>query len=60
MNKCVFEVPDTFLRVFMCIQHVNAYHKCLKQFMERFQGKYIDNYLCWFRYLEQSKKVAHK
>ncbi|MGW9103409.1 IS1595 family transposase [Priestia megaterium] len=45
------------------IQHVNAYHKRLKQFMERFQGvatKYLDNYLYWFRYLEQSKKVAHK
>lgn len=45
------------------IQHVNAYHKRLKQFMERFQGvatKYIDNYLYWFRYLEQSKKVAHE
>lgn len=45
------------------IQHVNVYHKRLKQFMERFQGvatKYLDNYLYWFRYLEQSKKVAHK
>ena len=45
------------------IQHVNDYHKRLKQFMERFQGvttKYLDNYLYWFRYLEQSKKVAHK
>lgn len=44
------------------IQHVNAYHKRLKQFMERFQGvatKYLDNYLYWFRYLEQSKKVSH-
>lgn len=48
---------------FYHIQHVNAYHKRLKQFMERFQGvetKYLDNYLFWFRYLEQSKKVAHK
>lgn len=45
------------------IQHVNAYHKRLKQFMNRFQGvatKYLDNYLFWFRYLEHSKKVAHK
>lgn len=45
------------------IQHVNAYHKRLKQFMERFQGvatKYLDNYLFWFRYLERSKKVARK
>lgn len=45
------------------IQHVNAYHKRLKQFMVRFQGvatKYLDNYLFWYRYLEQSKKVAHK
>jgi transposase-like protein len=45
------------------IQHVNAYYKRLKDFMERFQGvatKYLDNYLYWFRYLEQSKKVAHK
>lgn len=45
------------------IQHVNAYHKRLKKFMERFQGvatKYLDNYLFWFRYLEQSKKVDHK
>lgn len=45
------------------IQHVNAYHKRLKKFMERFQGvatKYLDNYLFWFRYLEQSKKVVHK
>ncbi|MDU3869237.1 MAG: IS1595 family transposase [Bacillus paranthracis] len=45
------------------IQHVNAYHKRLKQFMERFQGvatKYLDNYLYWFRYLEQSKEVAQK
>jgi FMN phosphatase YigB (HAD superfamily) len=45
------------------IQHVNAYHKRLKQFMDRFQGvatKYLDNYLNWFRFLELSKKVAHK
>jgi len=45
------------------IQHVNAYRKRLKQLMERFQGvatKYLDNYLYWFRYLEQTKKVAQK
>jgi hypothetical protein len=45
------------------IQHVNAYHKRLKQFMERFQcvaTKYLDNYLYWFRYLELIKNVAHQ
>jgi len=45
------------------IQHVNAYHKRLKQLMQRFHNvatKYLDNYLYWFRYLEQSKKAAHK
>ena len=45
------------------IQHVNVYHKRVKQFMERFEGvatKYLAIYLFWFRYLEQSKKVAHE
>lgn len=43
------------------IQHVNAYHKRLKKWMERFQGvatKYLDNYLFWFRFLERYKDLA--
>lgn len=41
------------------IQHVNAYHAQLKKFMQRFQGvatKYLDNYLFWFKYINQTKQ----
>lgn len=40
------------------VQHVNAYHKRLKKWMERFQGvatKYLDNYLFWFRFLDGTR-----
>lgn len=43
------------------VQHVNAYHKRLKKWMERFQGvatKYLDNYLFWFRFLERYKNLS--
>jgi NADPH-dependent 7-cyano-7-deazaguanine reductase QueF len=43
------------------VQHVNAYHKRLKKWMERFQGvatKYLDNYLFWFRTLERYKELT--
>ncbi|OXM84021.1 IS1595 family transposase [Paenibacillus rigui] len=42
------------------IQHVNAYHRRLKKWMERFNGvatEYIDNYLFWFRFLELHKQL---
>lgn len=42
------------------IQHVNAYHAQLKKFMQRFQGvatKYLDNYLFWFKYINQTKTI---
>lgn len=45
------------------LQHVNSYHKRLKDWMQRFQGvatKYLDNYLYWFNFLQQSKKMATK
>lgn len=41
------------------LQHVNS----LKDWMQRFQGvatKYLDNYLYWFNFLKQSKKMATK
>ncbi|MDR7001945.1 hypothetical protein J2Y67_004430 [Neobacillus niacini] len=42
------------------IQHVNGYHKRLKDWIDRFQGvatKYLDNYLFWHRFLELNKKL---
>ncbi|MBD3110437.1 IS1595 family transposase [Bacillus sp. AGMB 02131] len=45
------------------LQHVNSYHKRLKDWMQRFQGvatKYLDNYLYWFNFLQQSKKMSEK
>lgn len=45
------------------LQNVNNYHKRLKGWMDRFQGvatKYLDNYLYWFSFLQQSKKLAEK
>ncbi len=45
------------------LQNVNNYHKRLKGWMNRFQGvatKYLDNYLYWFNFLQQSKKLAEK
>lgn len=43
------------------IQHVNAYHRRLKSWMERFNGvatRYMDNYLFWFRFLETHKGMG--
>ncbi|KON85489.1 Insertion element protein [Sporosarcina globispora] len=43
------------------VQHVNNFHKRLKDWMDRFLGvatKYLDNYLYWFRWLEIGKKMA--
>ncbi len=40
------------------VQHVNGYHRRLKQWMNHFHSvatKYMDNYLYWFRFLQQSK-----
>jgi hypothetical protein len=45
------------------LQNVNNYHKHLEGRMDRFQGvatKYLDNYLYWFGFLQQSKKLAEK
>ncbi|ESU33973.1 Insertion element protein [Bacillus sp. 17376] len=42
------------------LQHVNNFHKALKDWMDRFQGvatKYLDNYLYWFIFLQQNKKM---
>lgn len=38
------------------IQNVNAYHSRLKEWMQRFHGvatKYLENYLSWFRELDE-------
>lgn len=45
------------------IQHVNSYHRRLKDWIDGFQGvatKYLNNYLFWFRFLEQQKKLPEK
>jgi len=45
------------------IQHVNSYHKQLKQWLDRFQGvstKWLDNYLYWFRFLQLQKKLPYE
>ena len=45
------------------LQHVNSYHRRLKEWIQRFQGvatKYLDNYLYWFNFLQQSKKMTTK
>ena len=45
------------------VQHVNSFHKRLGDWMDRFQGvatKYLDNYLYWFKFLQQNKKLATK
>jgi len=45
------------------IQHINAYHSRLKEWMARFHGvatKYLNNYINWRRILERSKKVNKK
>jgi transposase-like protein len=43
------------------IQNVNAFHRRLKGWMERFNGvatKYLDHYLAWFHFIEQRTFVA--
>lgn len=45
------------------VQHVNSFHKRLGEWMDRFHGvatKYLDNYLYWFKFLQQNKKLATK
>ena len=40
------------------IQHINSYHRALKNFMLRFKGvatKYLNNYLIWNNFLNYSK-----
>jgi len=40
------------------IQNVNAYHSRLKMWMQRFHGvatKYLENYLGWFRFMDDPK-----
>ncbi len=42
------------------VQHVNNFHKRLGDWMDRFNGvatKYLDNYLYWFKFLQQNKKL---
>lgn len=41
------------------IQHANAFHSRLKEWMDKFHGvstKYLENYLTWFRWCELTKK----
>jgi transposase-like protein len=43
------------------IQNVNAFHRRLKGWMERFNGvatKYLDHYLAWFHFIERRTFVA--
>ena len=45
------------------VQHVNSYHRRLKDWMERFNGvatKYLNSYLIWHRFLELNKKFNSK
>lgn len=45
------------------IQHVNHYHRELKEWLKRFDGvatRYLDNYLFWHRFLELNKKQDEK
>lgn len=45
------------------IQHINAYHRRLKQWMRRFNGvatKYLDNYLRWHVFVEATKDLARR
>ena len=45
------------------IQHVNSYHRRLKDWMERFNGvatKYLNGYLIWHRFLDLNKKIPSK
>jgi hypothetical protein len=45
------------------LQHVNNFHKRLKDWMDRFQGvaaKYLHNYLYWFKFLQQNNKLPTK
>lgn len=45
------------------VQHVNNFHKRLGDWMDMFQGvatKYLDNYLYWFKFIEQNKKLPTK
>ncbi len=41
------------------LQHINALHSSFKRWLMTFNGvsiKYINNYLAWFKFLQQSKK----
>jgi transposase-like protein len=43
------------------VQNVNAYHRRLRDWLRRFNGvatKYLDNYLFWHRFLDQSRRMA--
>jgi hypothetical protein len=45
------------------IQHVNAYHSRLKDWMRRFKGvstKYLANYLGWRRLLEREAPISRQ
>jgi hypothetical protein len=45
------------------IQHINAYHQRLEQWMRRFNGvatKYLDNYLRWHMFLDATKDVGRR
>ena len=45
------------------IQHVNSYHSHLKGWMKRFNGvatKYLNNYLCWFKWLTLQKGLRER
>lgn len=45
------------------IQHVNSYHRRLKDWMLRFNvvaTKYLNGYLIWHRFLELNKRISSK
>jgi hypothetical protein len=44
------------------VQNVNAWHKRLKDWFQRFYGvatKYLDNYLFWFRFIDLNRRMAN-
>ena len=45
------------------IQNVNSYHSRLKEWLRRFKGvatRYLDNYLCWFDFVDRAGRDIKK
>jgi transposase-like protein len=45
------------------IQNVNNYHSLYKRWLSRFAGvasKYMDNYLAWFKFLQENKELSRQ